>query len=290
MAKGTITQVDTSTTGRVTVDDNEGDTRVANGTNIPYEDSTLPAKGGVVVNDKVSFTIEPAGPGLFKATNLIKQVVADPDFPATNEGDLYVPVAGDLDINGRTVTVRGTTVNGNVNITNGKLVLTSTAQDGAQRARITGKIDAKQNSNLVIYKSDVNGDIDFKDGSLDMTINNGSVGGDVQFKDSRNGTINNGSVGGDVQLKSSTNITVNNGSVGGDVQIKDNSTAGVVGADAANPVKVTGNLIVKDNTSSTTLTNILAGNVDVKNNTGCKYKNVNVVPGGSSKISGCNPA
>jgi hypothetical protein len=70
-AEGTIKQVDTGTTGILTVIDNGGDTSVPNGTDMNYLDSTLPSRGGVVVGDNVSFDIVAAG-RLFIATNLIK--------------------------------------------------------------------------------------------------------------------------------------------------------------------------------------------------------------------------
>lgn len=69
--KGTVKQIFTSTTGIVTVTDNEGDPRVPNGADINYEDSTLPSRGGVVIGDNVSFVIDASGRWLI-ATNLIK--------------------------------------------------------------------------------------------------------------------------------------------------------------------------------------------------------------------------
>lgn len=73
--KGTVKQIFTSTTGIVTVTDNEGDPRVPNGADINYEDSTLPSRGGVVIGDNVSFDIiyirDISGRWLI-ATNLIK--------------------------------------------------------------------------------------------------------------------------------------------------------------------------------------------------------------------------
>ncbi|MEK7227218.1 MAG: hypothetical protein AAB221_16250 [Bacteroidota bacterium] len=269
MAKGTITQVSTQTTGKVRVDDNEGYIGVPNGTEIIYDDATLPAKGGVVVGENVSFTIAPNGPGQYKATTIQKQVVADPDFPATNEGDLYVPVVGDLDIDGRTVTVRGATVNGNVNLSNGgKLILTSTAEDGAQRARVTGSIFALANSTckLTIYKSDVNGSIRFSNNS------------EVKFK--------GGSVGGDVDIRNSAKATKNNGSVGGDVDIR-NMTNGV----SVDGLTLTGtgkNLDIRNNRVSAVLKNIVVnhGDATVRNNQGCSYSNI-TAPGGTVDIGGC---
>lgn len=216
--------------------------------------------------DKVSFDVIDDGFGNLTATDVRLLAVSDPDFPA-DEGTLYVPVTGDLNVNGITVTVKGVTVNGNVNITNGgKLILKSTSEEGAQRARVTGYIDGKQNSTLIIYKSDVNGNVFFHN--------------NVEFK------MKGGSVGGDVNIHSSQNVK-KGGTVGGDVDIKSNSVS--LEIDGLTLTGTGKSLTVKNNKTSTVVKNVTVnnGDVEIKNNQGCSYSNIST-PNGSQDISGCN--
>lgn len=258
----------------------------------------------ITVGSPVSFTIDLSGREPLAIQ--IQLSVADPEFPVNSDypgADIKTTPQADLIFSGSTVIIDGTTVNGNITFTNGTLVIRSTDSTGSQKSTVNGNIEGRLGSTLVLYKSDVNGNIDINE-SQDMKINGGGITGDVQFRSSNNATINGGTITGDVQLKNSNDVknngsitgdvqlkenkkATNGGTITGDVQIKNNETTAVESADPANPVKISGNLIVKDNTVKTTLTNVKAGNVDVKNNTGCSYNNVTVNAGGSLKISGC---
>lgn len=224
-----------------------------------------PSLFSLAKDNKVTMNIDDSGPEPVATILTVVTTPVDPDFPA-DEGTLYVPVTGDLNINGITVTVKGVTVNGNVNITNGgKLILKSSAEDGSQRGRVTGYIDGRQNSTLIIYKSDVNGNVFFHN-SVEYHVKQGSVGGDVQLHSNQK-VKQNGSVGGDVDIKSNTVSTEVDGltltGTGKSLAVKNNKTA----------------TIVKNVT-------VNSGDVEIKNNQGCSYSNIST-PNGSQDISGC---
>jgi hypothetical protein len=232
---------------------------------LPFTDNSLVwARILLTVNERVSFNIDVNG----VISTVRPLVVADPDFPA-DAGTVYTtPYNGHLVIAaGTTVTVSGTTVNGNVHVNGGTLILKSSTSAGTTRSSVTGQINASALANVVIYKSDVIGNLLFHE-SQDLTIKGGSVGGDTDIHSSRT-VKNQGSVGGDTDIKNCANLLLTGLTING----------------ASNGLKV------RDMETTTAISNVIVSNGDalIKNNTGCSYSNI-TAPNGTVNITGCNPA
>lgn len=162
---------------------------------------------------------------------------------------------------GQTVTVAGATVNGDINVDGGKLIIKT-------NSTIKGSVDARNgNAEVLFYNSTIEKSLLFRNSSQAVTINNGSVGGDVDIRNAAKGTGNNGTVGGDVDIRNITNgVTFNGFTLTGSGKQLD----------------------IRNNTGTTEVKDITVndGDVVIKNNQGCSYSNI-TVPNGNMDIDGC---
>lgn len=212
MATGKIKTVTSDTTGIITRDDN--------GSDINYDDSTLPSQGIVLkAQDPVSFDIVQVGP-VQKATN-IKLLLTEP-APPNDEGEVITgTVNGNVDVPaGVTKTFKGATVNGNVRVRGGKVI----GKDNTQRTVFNGTINATQNSHVVLYKCDM---------KKTVAITN-SQKFDAYYKNDFTSTVvanNNGTVvlkeskvdGDVIANNNTTSVTVQNNTITGDLVLNNNT-------------------------------------------------------------------
>ncbi len=245
---------------------------------IPYNNSPIDLKQ----NDAVKYDIvDTTGLGDYEAQNISlisTPPPVDPDFPVDSNypGATIITSSqnGNLIINGNTVIVEGATITGNAIVQGGTLILKSAAQDGTVRAKITGDIEAKQDATVIIYKSDVGGDLHYHNnsGSSQLKIKGGSSGGDTNVHNSQK-VIHGSTMGGDTSK------------VGGDVSYKDNNNVIIDGLIITGMKK---DLTVKNTVQSTSVKNTVVqnGDVEITKNAGCSYSNIST-PNGSQNISGC---
>lgn len=250
---GTIVTTTTTTNG------NPGTVRRDDIPGTPVIDYVNPSNFNLVKDNKVTINVDDfSGP---EPIATILSVVVAPTEPP-DEGDKKTGTVTGFTVSaGQTVTVAGATVNGDINVDGGKLIIKT-------NSTIKGSVDARNgNAEVLFYNSTIEKSLLFRNSSQAVTINNGSVGGDVDIRNAAKGTGNNGTVGGDVDIRNVSNGVTFNGFTltgsGKQLDIRNNS----------------GNTEVKDIT-------VNDGDVVIKNNQGCSYSNI-TVPNGNMDIDGC---
>lgn len=259
---------------------------------IPYDTPT------VFDNDaKVSFDVIDDGLGNVFATNVVLLPTRiDPDMPV-DEGDVKnTDIAGDLSINGNTVTLKGVVVSGNVNMKGGKLILKP--DDAGRRSKILGSLDGKNNQRVIIYKSDIIGGIDFKDG-LTLTITEGTAN-NIDIKKSQEISLLRTKISTGLDGKNNQRIIISDSEINGNIDVKNNTesvsiirTKISMGLDGKNNQRIvidtaiSGNdITLKGNKFASVQNSTISGDLRFIENTDCCQKNntVSGINSGCAKI------
>ena len=232
-ATGKVKQTDTTTSGIIAVSDNGGFANISNGSEVSYLDMDLPSKGGVAQNDTVSFNFTPVGRG-YQAINLKKMISIPGDEGTVRTGD----ISGNVSVTSGTVTLKGATVTGKVDVKSGAKVIIKPSDTGAKTV-INKGLNANQNSIVVFFQSDILGTV---------VVNN-----------SQSFTATGGSIGSSLVLVNDAAVSVDGTSVDGDVVVNNSTTSAVV-----KNCNVTGNLEMHNNTGCSNTGNTVGGT-----NSGC---------------------
>lgn len=190
------------------------------------------APSGAVINAAVSFDIVLSG-RVFIAQN-VKLI----DNGPVDQGDVKTGiVTGNLTVDGAsattTVTLKGATVSGNVQVRNGGKLIIKPDASGAKTTLSKG-LTANKNSVIVLYKSEIMGTVAVTncqsfmatgstvDSSL-ILVNNGTVSvdgtavdGDVVVNNSTvSATVKNSNITGNLDMHNNTGCNQTNNNVGG---------------------------------------------------------------------------
>ena len=285
---GIIESIDVPrTTGTVKADVNK--------TIYGYNDSNFPANANPL--DNVTFDIDFIGRLPIIATNIKLVNVIDPDYPKDEPGQILInnDFTGDIEITtGQIYMVRGATISGNVTINGGKLILSST-QDGSKRSILKGGIDGKDNMRIIIYQSDIIGNIDLKN-AAEFTVTNGNLN-NIDIKKSQEISVKKTHIVGGIDGKDNMRVAISDTNVEGYVDLKKNSemvtisksriVGGIDGKDnmkiTVSDTSVSGDMELKNNTLSSVINCTINGDLILKDNTNCSSTNNTV--GGENR--GC---
>ena len=304
MATGSIKQASTSTSGIITVIDNGGNSSVPIGSDIIYLDSTLSSRGGVAVNDFVTFDIIQAGPDLQAAnvykisgTGKVKQISTSTTGVITvSDNGGFSAITNGSDISYLDASLPG---NGGVAVANvvsfdfvqtgpdyqathlkkmnsfppdqGTVKTgpqTSVTVDGTivtlKGATVSGNVQVKNGGNLLIKPDDSGVATVIKKG---LTANKNSVV-----------TLYQSEIMGTVAVTNCNSFTATGGNVDSSLIVVNNAAVSIDGT------TVDGDVVCNNSTTSAVVKNCnITGNLEMHNNTGCSQTDNTV--GGTN--SGC---
>ena len=305
MATGSIKQVSNSTSGTITVIDNGGNSSVPNGSDIVYVDGTLPSRGGVVLNDFVTFDIVQAGPE-FQAANVYKISATGKVIQVNNSTSGNITVSdngGFSDVaNGSNIGYQDNDLPNKGGVVQNDLVSFNFIQSGpAYQATNLKKMFSFPPDQGTVKTGAISGNVSV-DGTV-VTLKGATVSGNVQVKnggtilikpdDSGVATVikkglnaNKNSIiilyqseiMGTVAVTNCNSFTATGGNVDSSLIVVNNAVVSVDGT------TVDGDVVCNNSTTSAVVKNCnITGNLEMHNNTGCNQTGNTV--GGTN--SGC---
>ncbi len=207
---GTISRIDSGrTTGAVK---NDGDPAI-----YEYSDVAHPFPAGANVPDAVTFDLDKDARDKI-ASNVALANGAPPDEGQVREGET---INDNLTIDGTTVTLKGSKINGNLDVKNSGKVILKSSESGVQ-SDVGGNLGSQSGGQVVVFTSKINGNLDVKNSNL-LKVTNGKINGNLDVKNSQAITVDAASIGGNLNAKDNVNVLVKDSIIAGNLTLNNNA-------------------------------------------------------------------